>query len=122
MILTYIRKGLVAAQTMWTESTPETMSTQSEDNTLSHETRRRHALENRDKNLRVVQELEGKMGIVHRWKIGGSDWQAAAKLVVMRQYRRALDNLESLVVARIFELSKMNMSGTGELFFSLFLH
>ncbi|KAF8341085.1 hypothetical protein F5887DRAFT_1062512 [Amanita rubescens] len=32
----------------------------------------------------------------------------------MRRYQRALDILEGLVVARIFELSKMNMSETGE--------
>ena len=32
----------------------------------------------------------------------------------MRKYQRSLDNLEGLVVARIFELTKMNRSQTGE--------
>src|ERR1700722_19295703 len=95
------------------------MSTGSKDRALSCETRRRHALETHDKNLQVVQELERKIGITHRWKIGGSAWQAAARLVVMRKYSRALDNLEGLVVARIFELTKMNMSGTGKCLLSL---
>jgi hypothetical protein len=30
-----------------------------------------------------------------------------------RSYNQALDNLEALIVARLFELTKMNMSGTG---------
>ncbi|KAF9230658.1 hypothetical protein BU15DRAFT_57031, partial [Melanogaster broomeanus] len=34
-------------------------------------------------------------------------------LVANREYRRALDRLESLVVARIFELSKINRAGTA---------
>ena len=36
-------------------------------------------------------------------------------LVAQRKYQCALDNLESLVVACIFELGKMNRAGTGEL-------
>ncbi|EGO04754.1 hypothetical protein SERLA73DRAFT_44436 [Serpula lacrymans var. lacrymans S7.3] len=35
-------------------------------------------------------------------------------MVAMRKYQRALDHLEGLIVARIFELSKMNHSQTGE--------
>lgn len=31
-----------------------------------------------------------------------------------RQYRRALDSLELLVVQRLFELTKLGMSGTGK--------
>ncbi|KIK17516.1 hypothetical protein PISMIDRAFT_15072 [Pisolithus microcarpus 441] len=31
----------------------------------------------------------------------------------LSEYRRALDNLESLVVVRLFELTKMNRAGTG---------
>lgn len=110
-----------AAQKAWIDTTPEMVSAGSRDKTLSLETRRRHTLETRDRTLLVVQELEEKMGITHRWKIGSSEWRAAAKLVVNRKYQLALDNLESLVVARIFELSKMNMSGTGKTSFVFFL-
>ncbi|KAG1721163.1 hypothetical protein EDD22DRAFT_983130 [Suillus occidentalis] len=38
---------------------------------------------------------------------------SGSSLVANRKLQRALDNLEGLVVARIFELSKMNRVGTG---------
>jgi len=95
------------------QATPQTMSRGSYDSTRSLETSRRHALEVYDRNLQSVQDLEKKLDITERWKVGGLQWRAAAKLVTMRKYQRALDNLESLVVARIFELTKMNMSQTG---------
>ena len=56
-----------------------------------------------------------KLGITSRWKPGDVEWQNAGCLVAQRKYRCALDHLESLVVARIFELGKMNRAGTGEL-------
>jgi hypothetical protein len=37
-------------------------------------------------------------------------------LVTMRKYQRALDHLEGLIVACMFELTKMNMSQTGKCF------
>lgn len=40
-------------------------------------------------------------------------------MIVERDYQRALDALEALVVARIFELSKMNMSQTGRCLFAV---
>ena len=72
------------------------------------ETARRHAQETYDKDLVVVQELELKLEIPSRWKPGDVEWQNAGRLVAQRKYRRALNHLESLVVARIFELRKMN--------------
>ncbi|KAI6036168.1 hypothetical protein BKA83DRAFT_4041721, partial [Pisolithus microcarpus] len=51
----------------------------------------RHAQENYNKDLLVVQELECKLN----------------------EYRHVLDTLESLVVAQLFELTKMNRAGTG---------
>ncbi|KAJ7433562.1 hypothetical protein FB451DRAFT_1345086 [Mycena latifolia] len=44
---------------------------------------------------------------------GCKEWSAAAVLVSHRQYQRALDNLHGLVIARLFELTKCNMSGTA---------
>ncbi|KAI6018897.1 hypothetical protein BKA83DRAFT_4464818 [Pisolithus microcarpus] len=78
-----------------------------------NETLRRHAQENYDKDLLVVQELERKLNISRRWVPEDKEWQNAGRLVANREYRRALDNLESLVVARLFELTKMNRAGTG---------
>ncbi|KAJ7238094.1 hypothetical protein B0H12DRAFT_1025997, partial [Mycena haematopus] len=77
------------------------------------ETQRRHALEVLGKTLNDVQELELKLGIQTRWQQGDDDWVAAAALVENRRFQRAIDELEGLVVARMFELSKVNMSDTG---------
>ncbi|KAG1906113.1 uncharacterized protein F5891DRAFT_1125597 [Suillus fuscotomentosus] len=41
------------------------------------------------------------------------DWQNTGRLVTNQKYQHALDMLEGLVVACIFELTKMNRSGTG---------
>lgn len=78
------------------------------------ETARRHARETHEKDLRAVQHMEMKMGIVARWVPVSLEWKAAAEKVLMRQYQRSLDSLEGLIVARMFELTKMNMSQTGE--------
>ncbi|KAJ7751846.1 hypothetical protein B0H14DRAFT_3096830 [Mycena olivaceomarginata] len=77
------------------------------------ETKRRHAFEVATKSLGAVQELELKLGIATRWEPGSEAWVKAAKMVSSRRYQRALDQLQGLVVARMFELSKVNMSGTG---------
>ncbi|KAI6010375.1 hypothetical protein BKA83DRAFT_4467509 [Pisolithus microcarpus] len=78
-----------------------------------NETLRRHAQENYDRDLLLVQDLERKLSISRRWVPEDKEWQDAGRLVANREYRRALDNLESLVVARLFELTKMNRAGTG---------
>ncbi|KAJ7737113.1 hypothetical protein B0H16DRAFT_1664771 [Mycena metata] len=77
------------------------------------ETQRRHAIEARDKTLAVVADLELQLSIARRWENDGDDWIRVAKMVKNRRYQRAIDALEGLVVARMFELSKVNMSDTG---------
>ncbi|KAJ7832527.1 hypothetical protein B0H14DRAFT_3087771 [Mycena olivaceomarginata] len=77
------------------------------------ETQRRHAVEVAVKSLAAVQDLEVKLDITTRWVPGCEEWDRAAKLVGNRRYQRALDQLQGLVVARLFELTKVNMSGTG---------
>jgi len=105
---------------IWHMTTSENIT--QPDRTRSLETNRRHALEVRDKNLQIVQDLERKLGVTERWKLGSMEWRAAAKRVAMRKYQCALDNLEQLVVARIFELTKMNMSQTGMKFHLYYYH
>lgn len=85
------------------------------DSTRTLETRRRHALEDQDAARKVVQSLELRLGITTRWVPESAEWQEAGRLVAMRTYRRSLDALEGLIVARMFELTKMNRSGTGRL-------
>ncbi|KAJ7192978.1 hypothetical protein GGX14DRAFT_305903, partial [Mycena pura] len=62
-----------------------------------------------------VQEIERRMLIQERWTSEGNDWKDAAELTSNRRYRRAVDNLEFLVLKRLFELTKMNKSGLGKL-------
>ncbi|KAI6004891.1 hypothetical protein EDD15DRAFT_2359803 [Pisolithus albus] len=81
--------------------------------TWRNETLHQHAQENYNRDLLLVQDLERKLSISRRWVPEDKEWQDAGRLVANREYRRALDNLESLVVAQLFELTKMNRAGTG---------
>ncbi|KAJ6481410.1 hypothetical protein DFH09DRAFT_950547 [Mycena vulgaris] len=78
--------------------------------TRAIETRRRHALELVSKALDAVQELERRLD-TERWVRGSEKWKAVATLVEKRRYQRALDSLEGLIVARMFELCKVNLAG-----------
>ncbi|KAK0441211.1 uncharacterized protein EV420DRAFT_1769035 [Desarmillaria tabescens] len=85
------------------------------DDTRKMETARRHLLERRSQELERVQDLECSLNISpeDRWIVGSEKWRENEQRVAMRTYRRCLDRLEGLIVARIFELTKMNMSHTG---------
>lgn len=78
------------------------------------ETQRRHALELQARALAVVLDLEVRLAIASRWEPGDEKWAAVAAMVGRRRYQRALDHLQGLIIARMFELAKCNMSGTGE--------
>lgn len=82
------------------------------------ETACRHTLELFEKDLGIVQELEIKLNIMQRWVPEDPEWQNAGWLVAKRRYQCALDTLEGLIVAHIFELTKMNRSGTGDYHFT----
>jgi hypothetical protein len=79
----------------------------------SLETKCCYALENQDKDLLVVQELEVKLGVIVRWLPAHAEWKTAVILVGKCRYQRCLDDLEGLIVSRMFEITKMNMSQTG---------
>ncbi|KAJ3558766.1 hypothetical protein NP233_g11436 [Leucocoprinus birnbaumii] len=74
---------------------------------------RRHAREWEAKCLADVQEDELRLGVEERWTKDSEEWKRAKKMVAKREYQRCLDKLEGLVVSRVFELSKMNMSQSG---------
>jgi hypothetical protein len=40
-------------------------------------------------------------------------WDSAAVSVKKRRYQQALDQLQALIISGMFELTKMNMSGTA---------
>lgn len=114
---TFHRSKLAEAVRVWAIITPESIAKR--DFTRSKETDRRHALEDCDKTLAVVQDLERKLQIKIRWTPEHPKWEVTSEMVVKRQYCRCLDTLEGLVVARLFELTKMNMSQTSVYFLAL---
>ncbi|KAJ7019595.1 hypothetical protein C8F04DRAFT_1214298 [Mycena alexandri] len=73
----------------------------------------RHAQENFDKAWIEVQETKVRMGVKERWLDTSPEWAEAAHLISTKRYRLALLKLERLVVQRMFELTKMNLSQTG---------
>ncbi|KAJ7713402.1 hypothetical protein DFH07DRAFT_688765, partial [Mycena maculata] len=75
--------------------------------------KRHHALELQARALTAVQELEVRLVVDTRWTPDGEKWATASKMVAKRQYQRVLDHLQGLIIARMFELAKCNMSGTG---------
>ena len=102
------------ANLVWSNLSPETMGRR--DTTRAIETSRRHAIEMHEKDLTAVHLMEKRLNISKRWTPESEEWKAAAERVAMRQYQRCLDSLDGLVVARMFELTRMNMSQTGKLF------
>ncbi|KAF8133486.1 hypothetical protein K438DRAFT_1507353, partial [Mycena galopus ATCC 62051] len=74
---------------------------------------KRHAREGYDRAIAEVEEIERRMEVVTRWEWESPEWVAAAELVNTRKYRTCVNDLEVLVLKRMFELTKMNMSGTG---------
>ncbi|KAI6126083.1 hypothetical protein EDD16DRAFT_1690754 [Pisolithus croceorrhizus] len=69
--------------------------------------------ENYDRELLLMQDLEHKLNISWHWVLEDKEWQDAGHLVANQEYHHVLDNLESLVVAWLFKLTKMNRAGTG---------
>ena len=94
-----------------------------QDQTRRVETQRRHAYERQDDLKTEVQALELRMsikGAEECWKCGSEEWEKAKELVMMAKYQRVLDKLEGLIIARLFRLTKLNMSCTGAYYFMTF--
>jgi hypothetical protein len=77
------------------------------------ESERRHAQERRDLLLRQVLELEVQMGIAKRWTPDTEEYAETAHYIHERRYHQALNHLQRLVVQRLFELHRLNLSGIG---------
>lgn len=87
----------------------------SRDRTNIVETKHRHEIENERKLIADVQALEVSLGISERWTEEREEWKEQKKLVKESAYQKALDKLEGLLVARIFEMERLNVAGTGEI-------
>lgn len=70
--------------------------------------------------LEAVVALEGVLGIVERWTARSQQYQDAVARMAERDWRRALDRLEYLMVQRMFELAKSHTFGTGTHFYQGF--
>lgn len=75
---------------------------------------RRHGEEKMERDRQSVEELEVKLGIQERWTVDSPKWVSTTRDIKERKFQVALNALELLVVQRIFELTKMNRSQTGE--------
>ncbi|KAJ3847649.1 hypothetical protein EV368DRAFT_76590 [Lentinula lateritia] len=67
----------------------------------------------RDQLLFEVIQMETAMGISRRWEVADREYIEGLELISTRKYRQALEHLHKLVVQRLFELHKMNLSNTG---------
>ncbi|KAG1885509.1 hypothetical protein F4604DRAFT_1918207 [Suillus subluteus] len=63
--------------------------------------------------LNVVENFEQRHGIRERWTPHHPDYVKAAQYSQERQFIRLVEELEGLVVRRLFEMSKANLAGTG---------
>jgi hypothetical protein len=59
---------------------------------------------------------EEEHGIASRWDESSQEYKDALNLLTECEYRRAVDNLERLVVQRLLELTKLGMNGVGKPF------
>ena len=66
-----------------------------------------------------VLRYEEERDIAVRWAPTSPEYVKALTLVQERKYRRSIDDLERLVVQRLFEMAKLGMSGVG---MSAFFH
>ena len=72
---------------------------------------RQHAQKRQDKLLLQVLELEVQIGIVKQWTPNTHEYMETAWYIYEQQYHQALDHLQRLVVQRLFELRRLNLSG-----------
>lgn len=77
------------------------------------ESERRYSIELRENVLRQIIDMEVYLGIEKRWVSSSPEYLEVLAYLSTRTYQRALENLQRLVVQRLFELHKMNISATG---------
>ncbi|KAE9387295.1 hypothetical protein BT96DRAFT_948478 [Gymnopus androsaceus JB14] len=70
-------------------------------------------MENERKLIADCQVLKWKLEIKDQWVNGSDKWCSVKKMVKEATYQKALDKLEGLLVARMFEMTQLNVAGTG---------
>ncbi|KAJ7890953.1 hypothetical protein B0H14DRAFT_3081615 [Mycena olivaceomarginata] len=74
---------------------------------------RRHAIEQRNRDIELVEDLEQKLGVETRWTSDSPQWTATDAALKKHKYLDALDEIEQIILARLFEMTKVHQSGTG---------
>jgi hypothetical protein len=67
--------------------------------------------------MNVVDDIERRMGVTERWKPEDPKYREGLTYLTNRQFIRAVERLQGLVIQRLFELAKANIAGTGTRFF-----
>jgi hypothetical protein len=80
--------------------------------------RERKLLDNRlDRAEIAVADVERLLGIRERWKSSDDEYQSTLKYIDNKKFVRTAEEIEGLVVSRLMELEKANVSGLGLPFF-----
>ncbi len=87
---------------------------QDEAKTRRLETARRHAMHEMAFALHAVEDLELKLKLNETWTTKHPKYEETLAYMRKRQFHRALDKVQQLVVQRLFELSKANIAGMGK--------
>ena len=58
--------------------------------------------------------FQDKYSLPEHWTAGSPEYMEGMKNITIVKYRDALNELEHLVVQRLLELTKLNVSGVGE--------
>lgn len=81
--------------------------------TCKAEARRRELEEKATRLTSQVIGLELQLNIPQRWQPGDREYEETVKYIIERKYQQALGHLQRLVIQRLFELHKLNVSQTG---------
>lgn len=87
--------------------------------TQAIETQRKYATQRYNDVLKEVLEHEARMKIVDRWTPSSPEYIDTLQYISERKYQRSLQKLQRLVIQRLFELHKLNLSQTGTPFLCL---
>ncbi|KAG1769947.1 hypothetical protein EV702DRAFT_978318 [Suillus placidus] len=66
----------------------------------------------------LVAHIKTRLAVDQRWEIGAPEYEHYKEEASLGKYHTALDKLERLVVMRLFELSKLSLSGTGKFIYA----
>ncbi|KAF8513285.1 hypothetical protein JB92DRAFT_228676 [Gautieria morchelliformis] len=88
------------------------LSVKEESHLRTEEAERRSILCKLDLAMNVVQDLERRLGLDERWTCQHPEYQEAAAYINNQEFIHAVEQLEGLIVARLFELAKANLMGT----------